>query len=63
MEYDFSDKAKDFLESQSAKRSGPKGSAQTPPSPLRERRDLRKMKKDLLVEIKKPQLSLFQIKL
>jgi len=33
MEYDFSDKAKDFLESQSAKRSGPKGSAQTPAKP------------------------------
>ena len=33
MEYDFSDKAKDFLESQSAKRSGPKGSAQTPSKP------------------------------
>jgi len=30
MEYDFSDQAKQFLESQSAKRPGPKGSAQTP---------------------------------
>ena len=30
MEYDFSDKAKDFLESQSAKSSGPKGAAKTP---------------------------------
>jgi len=33
MEYDFSDKAKDFLESQSAKRSGPKSSSQTPAKP------------------------------
>ena len=33
MEYDFSDKAKDFLESQAAKRSGPKGAAQTPAKP------------------------------
>jgi hypothetical protein len=30
MEYDFSDQAKQFLESQSAKRSGPKSSSQTP---------------------------------
>lgn len=30
MEYDFSEEAKSFLESQSAKRPGPKGSAQTP---------------------------------
>jgi len=30
MEYDFSDQAKDFLESQSAKRPGPKSGAQTP---------------------------------
>jgi hypothetical protein len=33
MEYDFSKEAKDFLESQSAKRSGPKGGAQTPSKP------------------------------
>jgi hypothetical protein len=33
MEYDFSDQAKDFLESQAAKRSGPKGAAQTPAKP------------------------------
>jgi hypothetical protein len=33
MEYDFSKEAKDFLESQSAKRSGPKSAAQTPASP------------------------------
>lgn len=33
MEYDFSKEAKDFLESQSAKRSGPKSGAQTPASP------------------------------
>jgi len=33
MEYDFSDQAKEFLESQAAKRSGPKGSAQTPAKP------------------------------
>ena len=30
MEYDFSDQVKEFLESHSAKRPGPKGSAQTP---------------------------------
>ena len=30
MEYDFSEQAKEFLESHSAKRPGPKGSAQTP---------------------------------
>ena len=33
MEYDFSKEAKDFLESQSAKRSGPKSGAQTPAKP------------------------------
>lgn len=33
MEYDFSKEAKDFLESQSAKRSGPKSAAQTPSKP------------------------------
>lgn len=33
MEYDFSKEAKDFLESQSAKRSGPKSGAQTPSKP------------------------------
>ena len=33
MEYDFSKEAKDFLESQSAKRSGPKSSSQTPSEP------------------------------
>jgi len=33
MEYDFSKEAKNFLESQSAKRSGPKGGAQTPSKP------------------------------
>tara|TARA_R110002012_G_scaffold32739_1_gene96300 strand:- start:298 stop:1278 length:981 start_codon:yes stop_codon:yes gene_type:complete len=33
MEYDFSDKAKDFLESQSAKRAGRKSGAQTPAKP------------------------------
>ena len=33
MEYDFSKEAKEFLESQSAKRSGPKSGAQTPAKP------------------------------
>ena len=33
MEYDFSKEAKEFLESQSAKRSGPKSGAQTPAEP------------------------------
>ena len=33
MEYDFSKEAKNFLESQSAKRSGPKSGAQTPSKP------------------------------
>ena len=33
MEYDFSDQAKNFLESQSAKRPGPKSGAQTPSKP------------------------------
>ena len=33
MEYDFSDQAKEFLESQSAKRKGPRSSAQTPSKP------------------------------
>lgn len=33
MEYDFSKEAKEFLNSQAAKRSGPKGGAQTPAKP------------------------------
>src|SRR6056300_2047768 len=33
MEYDFSKEVKEFLESQSAKRSGPKSGAQTPAKP------------------------------
>lgn len=33
MEYDFSQEAKEFIESQSAKRSGPKSAAQTPAKP------------------------------
>ena len=45
MEYDFSDKAKDFLESQSAKRSGPKGSAQTPAKPSEKKKGSSKNKK------------------
>ena len=45
MEYDFSDKAKDFLESQSAKRSGPKGSAQTPAKPSERKKGSSKNKK------------------
>ena len=45
MEYDFSDKAKNFLESQSAKRSGPKGSAQTPAKPSERKKGSSKNKK------------------
>jgi hypothetical protein len=45
MEYDFSDKAKDFLESQSAKRSGPKGSAQTPAKPSEKKKGSSKNEK------------------
>ena len=45
MEYDFSDKAKDFLECQSAKRSGPKGSAQTPAKPSERKKGSSKNKK------------------
>ena len=33
MEYDFSKEAKEFLDSQAAKRSGPKSGAQTPSKP------------------------------
>lgn len=45
MEYDFSDQAKDFLESQSAKRKGPKSSAQTPAKPSERKKGSSKNKK------------------
>ena len=45
MEYDFSDKAKDFLESQSAKSSGPKGSAKTPAKPSEQKKGSSKNEK------------------
>jgi hypothetical protein len=45
MEYDFSKEAKDFLESQSAKRSGPKGEAQTPSKPSERKKGSSKNKK------------------
>ncbi len=45
MEYDFSKEAKDFLESQSAKRSGPKSGAQTPSKPSERKEGSSKNKK------------------
>ena len=42
MEYDFSDQAKEFLESQSAKRRGPKSSAQTPAKPSERKKGSKK---------------------
>ena len=42
MEYDFSDQAKDFLESQSAKRKGPRSSAQTPAKPSERKKGSKK---------------------
>ena len=42
MEYDFSDRAKEFLESQSAKRKGPKSSAQTPAKPSERKKGSKK---------------------
>ena len=45
MEYDFSDQAKDFLESQSAKRKGPKSSSQTPAKPSERKKGSSKNKK------------------
>ena len=42
MEYDFSDKAKNFLESQAAKRRGPKSSAQTPAKPSERKKGSKK---------------------
>lgn len=45
MEYDFSKEAKEFLESQSAKRSGPKSGAQTPAKPSERKEGSSKNKK------------------
>jgi len=45
MEYDFSKEAKEFLESQSAKRSGPKSGAQTPAKPSERKKGSSKNKK------------------
>jgi len=42
MEYDFSDQAKEFLESQSAKRKGPRSSAQTPAKPSERKKGSKK---------------------
>lgn len=42
MEYDFSDQAKEFLESQSAKRKGPRSSAQTPSKPSERKKGSKK---------------------
>ena len=48
MEYDFSDQAKEFLESQAAKRPGRKSGAQTPAKPS-ERKKGSKIQKTLVV--------------
>ena len=45
MEYDFSKEAKEFLESQAAKRSGPKSGAQTPSKPSERKKGSSKNKK------------------
>jgi len=45
MEYDFSKEAKEFLESQAAKRSGPKSGAQTPAKPSERKKGSSKNKK------------------
>jgi hypothetical protein len=45
MEYDFSKEAKEFLESQAAKRSGPKSGAQTPAKPSEQKKGSSKNKK------------------
>ena len=42
MEYDFSDQAKEFLESQSTKRKGPRSSAQTPAKPSERKKGSKK---------------------
>ena len=42
MEYDFSDQAKEFLESQAAKRPGRKSGAQTPAKPSERKRGSKK---------------------
>ena len=42
MEYDFSDKAKKFLESQAAKRPGRKSGAQTPAKPSERKKGSKK---------------------
>ena len=60
MEYDFSDQAKEFLESQAAKRPGRKSGAQTPAKPSERKKGSKKNPKGSAGGGIKPHQLLFQ---